>query len=207
MGLVIFVWGHAKSTYGANKDKEATFVRPFFYPHFTRTHTCEHHTWYLSLAPLAVLVSKFSGGVKKMWISVFWCENHEFCVFRCKKVWNWCVFGVGWKWCWCQKNDKFQVWPMPWTTFGHSTLLNMVLWWTTKLRPIVGLFSPFLDQVEWCCQDWRREILSSYLFSVELDYVATGTESWIMWWLIAWPMLLVPRSEGCTLFKLSIRSH
>ena len=71
----------------------------------------------IHLAYLKFVTSTTSGaGVKifrpvskKMWISVCWCKNHEFCVFRCQKVWNWCVFGVGWKWCWCQKNDKFQV--------------------------------------------------------------------------------------------------
>ena len=31
---------------------------------------------------------KFSGWCQKIWISVFWCENHEFCVFLCQKVWN-----------------------------------------------------------------------------------------------------------------------
>ena len=175
------------------------------------------HTWKLSLY-LKIVTSTTSGAGVKIFRPVSKkCELVCFSV----KIMNFVFFGV--------KKSGIGVFLVSvengagvkkMTNFRYGQCLEPLLatqhywtwfcggWsWTTKLRLIVRLFSPFLDQVEWCFQDWRREILSSYLFSVELDYVATGTESWIMWWLIAWPMLLVPRSEGCTLFKLSIRSH
>ena len=51
----------------------------------------------------------FQAGVKKMWINVFWCENHEFCVFFVSKSLELVCF-------WCQlkmllvsKNDKYHV--------------------------------------------------------------------------------------------------
>ena len=43
---------------------------------------------YLRFVPYTTSVKMFSLLLKKMWISVCWCENLKFCLFWCQKIWN-----------------------------------------------------------------------------------------------------------------------